>query len=244
MLIPEYSSLRTPPENLTRRQVLFLDGIRYAVEMAHIAYSRLYDLLQLIAVSPTQPLSDDITRAMLDAWSVIDSAHRMRDLVAGMPGLPHSVWTRLLQERTSDIDELRNAVQHQRGEVDGLAEYGGQLWGYLSWAAVRDGQHTGKWLMLTAGTYYAGDEWLFGGPVQLPFRVPNGRIGLNAFGKRVYLGRTVEALIEAAKQLERDLDDGKIRAVGQPGPKRTGVDMVVQSVIYVVTGPAEGSQNA
>src|SRR4051812_16197459 len=79
VLIPEESPLRHPPAELSRRQVYILDGIRFAAEMAHIAYERLSTLLQGVASSSHEPSTRDIATAMLDAWSIVDSAHHFRD---------------------------------------------------------------------------------------------------------------------------------------------------------------------
>jgi len=146
MLIPSTSPLHSPPASLSRRQVVILDGIRYAIEMAHIAYERLDRQLQGIGASftDTKPQFDERATAMLDAWSIVDSAHRMADLVTNLPGLPNSTWKRLFQDRTSGAAELRDCVQHQLGEIDGIISNGGQLWGYLSWAEFRNGKHTGN----------------------------------------------------------------------------------------------------
>ncbi len=119
-MIREDSPLRHPPTDLSRRQVFILDGIRYAVDMAALAYERLAEHLQRVALLEREPVAREIATAMLDAWSIVDSAHRCRDLVTNMPGLSHSPWMRLLLERTEDVAELRDRVQHQLGEINGL----------------------------------------------------------------------------------------------------------------------------
>lgn len=239
-MLTESSPLRKPPAELSRRQVLVLDGIRYAAEMAHIAYERLATHLQTIAASDGEPRVRDIGTAMLDAWSIVDSAHRFRDMLANLPGLPNQPWKRLLSDRTEDVATLRNKVQHQLGEISDLVTGGGQLWGYLSWAEYRDGKHTGKWLMMTAGSDYVGDTWYFAGPNALPFSVPPGRVRLNAFGQQVYLGRTVEALREAVVKLEGDIESGVVRPVGPPATDRRGADIVYEAFIEVLhlNGPS------
>src|SRR5262245_52012098 len=126
MLIPEDSPLRRPPAEFSRRQVLILDGIRYAAEMAHIAYERLFTHLQGIAASQGEPRVRDAAAGMLDAWSIVDSAHRFRDLINNLPGLANSPWRRLLRERTADVAELRDCVQHQLDRIDELISIGGQ----------------------------------------------------------------------------------------------------------------------
>lgn len=234
ILIPEDSPLRRPPSTFSRRQVLVLDGIRYAAEMAHIAYDRLYAHLQSVAASRTEPRVRDTAIAMLDAWSIVDSAHRLRDLVDSMPGLANSTWKRLLRERTDDIAALRNCVQHQLDEINALCSLGGQLWGYLSWAEVRDGQYTGKWLMMTSGSDYVGDQWLFIGPAVLPFDVPIGHIRLNAFGRQVYLGRTVTALLSAVSELTTEIRKGALRPRDTPALERRGADVIFEGYVEVL----------
>jgi len=234
MLISEDSPLRRPPAEFSRRQVLILDGIRYAAEMAHVAHERLSAHLQGIAASPGEPRVRDTAAAMLDAWSIVDSAHRFGDLVGSLPGLPNSPWRRLLRQRTVDVAELRDRVQHQLGEIDSLVSNGGQLWGYLSWAEVRNGRYTGKWLMMTGGSDYVGDQWLFIGPAVLPFEVPAGRIRLNAFGRQVYLGRTVQALVSAVEALAQDIATGTMRPVGTPALERRGADVVYEGWLEVL----------
>jgi hypothetical protein len=233
--IPEDSPLRKPPETFSRPQVLILDGIRYAAEMADIAYVRLFNQLQAISSSTAEPSVRDIATAMLDAWSIIDSAHRFRDMVGQLPGLPNSLWKRLLRDRTEDAAELRDSVQHQLGEIDGLIANGQQLWGYLSWAEVRGKTYTGKWNMMAAGSVYVGNEYSFVWP---PIAAPFGHVRLNAFGRRVYLGTTVRALFEAVTQLTNEIIDGDIRPIGQPANRR-GADIVYEGVLEVLVSNAQ-----
>ncbi len=243
MFIPEDSPLRRPPDAFSRRQVLILDGIRYAAEMAHIAYERMSAHLQGIAASQEEPRVRDSAAAMLDAWSIVDSAHRFRDLVSNLPGLPNSLWRRVLQERTEDVAELRDCVQHQLDRIKGLISDGGQLWGYLSWAEVRNGRYTGKWLMMTAGSDYVGDRWLFIGPAALPFEVPAGRVRLNAFGRQAYLGRTVQALASAVEALAGEISCAAMRPADTPALERRGSDVVYEGWLEVSI-PLESKERA
>jgi hypothetical protein len=202
--------------------------------MAHIAYERLDRHLQGLSAMSGKPGFRESATAMLDAWSIVDSAHRMRDLVEHLPGLPNSKWKRLLQDRTGEVAELRNCVQHQLGEIENLISNGGQLWGFLSWAEFRNGRHTGKWRMMAAGSTYVGDQWLFAGPNTLPLNVPPGRVRLNAFGREIYLGRVMDAMIDAGVALEKDIADGTLRPKGLPAVERRGADAFHESVMLVV----------
>lgn len=232
--IAEDSPLRKPPREFSRKQVLVLDGLRYAAEMCDIAYERLWQTLQ--GLPPNEPLVRDTASVMLDAWSIIDSVNRFRDFVSNLPGLANSTWKRLLQERTADVAALRDCVQHQLGEIPELVQSGGQLWGYLSWAEMTDDRYTGVWRMLAAGSDYVGDSFTFIGPMQLPFPIPPGRVRLNAFDQQVYLGRTVSAVAEAVANLTAEVASGSVRPIGLPATERRGADMVIEGSMEVLYG--------
>ncbi len=51
LIVGEESPLRQLPADLNCKQTLFLDGIRYSVEMADLAHARLRDTLLRLAVS-------------------------------------------------------------------------------------------------------------------------------------------------------------------------------------------------
>jgi hypothetical protein len=242
MHILDNSPLRRPPSIFSRKQMLVLDGIRYAAEMAHIAYERLFDHLQAIAAGTEKSNSRSTATAMLDAWSIIDSAHRFRDLVENLPGLSNSPWKRIFVDRTQDVADLRNCLQHQLGEIESLIVNGGQIWGYLSWAEVRSSSYTGKWLMIAAGGDYVGDNFFFVGPTTPPFfNVPLGRIRLNAFGRQVYLGRTVEELASAVASITAEIGNGALRPVGSPAHERRGADFKAEGFVEMIVSIEPGS---
>jgi hypothetical protein len=237
MLIPMDSPLRKPPSSFSRQQVLFLDGIRYSAEMIRIAYERLWTQLNAITVPPpdnSDITTDDIARAMLDAWSIVDSANRLRDLVREFPGLPNTPWEHVFLANTVEVDALRNAVQHPETEIRRSLAEAGQLWGFLSWAQVRGGKFTGKWIMMSAGASFVGDAFYFIGPNKLPFVVPDGRVSLSAFGKKVYLGRILQQVVFAVEALGQDIKNSVIRTRDEPAVGRRGGDDVFAGSVEVI----------
>jgi hypothetical protein len=231
-LIQENSSLRLPPETFSRTQIVYLDAIRYAAEMANIAYQRLFVSLQELATSSTEPRVVDGASALLDAWSIVDSVDRFRDMVSELPGLPNQPWKRLLHDRTAVVAALRDCVQHQRGQLPELL-LGGQIWGYLSWAEFQNGRHTGKWMMFAGGSVHVGDEWIFIGPNSTESPVPDGRIRLNAFGKRLYLGCALAAVVAATHSLSADIDGKVMLPRGTPATSRRGADAIFSGHLEV-----------
>lgn len=236
MLISKDSPLRTLPVELSRKQILIFDGIRYAAEMTEIAYQRLWGQLQTIFIDKGIG-AHDIATAMLDAWSIIDSVHRFWDLISLAPGVPNGTWKPLLEKRTEIVRELRNCVQHQRKrrQIDDLIAARGQIWGYLSWAEVRDSHYTGKWFMISPGTAFDGDSWMFWGTgTSAP--LPRGFVRLNAFGKRVYLGQCIQWIGDAVNSLTELFNNGSIHLIGNPAGKRTGRDWISEELIQIEYG--------
>ena len=93
ILIPDDSPIRRLPDDFSREQALIFDGIRYAAEMADLAYWRLFDLLEEMSFLPSDQLTTrQIAAAMLDVWSIVDSVNRLRDLLKEVPGVRHDIW--------------------------------------------------------------------------------------------------------------------------------------------------------
>jgi hypothetical protein len=235
VIIPEYSSLRLLPYELSHKQVLIFDGIRYAAEMIDIAYQRLFKKLQTIAIQEREPTTRDIAIAILDAWSIIDSVNRFRDLIKLAPGVRNEPWKQLFHNRTSSVANLRDCVQHQSGEIEDLIANSGQIWDYLSWAEVRSGKHTGKWLMMSPGAVYTGSTWKFVGPSQPTIPLPLGRIRLNAFGCKIYLGQCVRWVKSAVSSLVSELENKHVRLVGEVEAKRQIGDIIYEGAIEVLS---------
>jgi len=56
---------------------MYCDGVRYAIEMLDRSYSRLISELEAAASNGT---TEECPAIFLDAWSVVDSANRLRIL--------------------------------------------------------------------------------------------------------------------------------------------------------------------
>ena len=232
VFIPDDSPIRQLPADFSREQALIFDGIRYAAEMADIAYWRLFDLLQELSfLLNDKPTTRQIATAMLDVWSIVDSVNRLRDLLTEAPGLKHDVWWKLFMRRTTDIDARRNDIQHQTDNIrlQTLVTGAGQIWGFISWAEIREGRYTGNWHMMSPGAVYANDRWNYAGPSLAPEPLPFGRIRLQAYGRDIYLGKIIKAVHDAIKGLTSALQNGSVRAVGNASVGRNGGDIIYAS---------------
>src|SRR5216684_2838868 len=83
VIVTAESPLRRIPAALNRKQALFIDGIRIAAEMIDSAYVRLEDFLLHSGEMRAGELR--IAAPFLDAWSIVDSAHRFLGLIEQAP---------------------------------------------------------------------------------------------------------------------------------------------------------------
>jgi hypothetical protein len=133
------SKLRRLPTAVDPRQGQYLDGIRYAIEMFDVAYERLvYDLCQR-GRQDAAPAQTSFAGTFLDAWSAIDSLHRLREIVSQTPHFkkksPPLVAFLLA---TSRVEDMRHFAQHLRRELDGLSSERKPVHGVIAWIEVVD----------------------------------------------------------------------------------------------------------
>ncbi len=115
-MIPTDSPLRLLPQSTDPRQRLILDAIRIAAQCVDISYRRLVENLENGRRDPESAHVDGIA-AMLDAWSVVDSVHRLRELAQALPKWRSRAPSKQVFLRaTAAADDLRNSIQHLGGE--------------------------------------------------------------------------------------------------------------------------------
>jgi hypothetical protein len=128
------------PEEI-RRIALYFDGLRYSLSMADIARRRLQPTLDEVARlhDANEDTEAEISSALLDAWSIIDMCHRVRELVQSTPQLPHKLLgIQVFLRATAHIEELRHYVQHFRSGIPEVPISWSPLWGSVSWVPAHD----------------------------------------------------------------------------------------------------------
>ena len=119
-----------------RRIQLYFDGLRYSFSMAEVAARRLPATLDEVARSDEskEDKETEVASALLDAWSIIDMCHRVRELVQGTPRLASKLpGIQVFLRATAHIEDLRHYVQHFRQGIPGVPASWSPLWGSLSW---------------------------------------------------------------------------------------------------------------
>lgn len=129
---------RRIPVNLDPKQALFLDGIRLAVEILDVTYSRLRDTLTHLALNPplAGKLPNVFAHTFLDAWGFVDAIDRFRMMNTQMPGMTFGDPTYgipPLLEVTQEFRNLRNVADHLAQRADFVVSRNGAAWGELTW---------------------------------------------------------------------------------------------------------------
>lgn len=134
MLIDTDSPLRRIPlaPGVVRSQRMFLDGMRYSIEIAEIAFHRLKKTL-MEASGDEGDSRAEFPSALLDAWAVVDSAYRLLGLMRKMRGIERTPEATLIRRGLEPVKDLRNCIQHLNKEILKHVDVGQPVWGSLSW---------------------------------------------------------------------------------------------------------------
>jgi hypothetical protein len=128
-------------EKELKNLVFYLDGLRYSFQMASLTSRRIKGTLDEIARchSKGEYTEEQITSGLLDAWTLVDVCHRVRELVQQTPGLSQKLpGIQVFLRTTGQIENLRHYVQHLRSGIPNIPTQSNPLWGVLSWTPSYD----------------------------------------------------------------------------------------------------------
>lgn len=250
-ILSRNSPLRGIPTGFGDRQILFIEGLRLAIEMIDIAYTRLVETVASISQLKTDAgtAGDDryilTANALLDAWSIVDSTDRARDLLERFPGLIHkdteSPGRKHFLSHTEKIAKLRDIVQHMRQDfyrVEPSPEQ--RAWGALHWLyRVSDEPIAYKSFVFNPGCAYGSPKYgILGYLPTLPTeRV--ARVMLQCRGVKANLSKTVALVRVLAGELEKAMRHAA------PGDRQRGFDMMFHMDLHIdPTKPADDSPSA
>jgi hypothetical protein len=220
MIINDDSPLRRLPSQLDRKQTLFLDAIRYSIEMADLAHRRLQSTLLEMTLDGDKTESNHLNfvSAVLDAWSVIDAIHRLRGLLNQAPGVKKKApGLRTFLQKTAEVEHLRNSVQHLNNQIETLVNKSLPVWGVLSWFTMRDiKSRRGHICTLMAGTMFPSKGHTMVNPVGQKLVLPIDLITLSASGTSVSLSEAMRQVERLARGIEEQLQN-QIADLPRPG---------------------------
>lgn len=235
MIIDRNSPLMRIPAQVNRRQILFLDGIRFSIEMADLAYTRLCETLYYLAINcPNAADHSKFISALQDAWSIVDSVNRLRGLLKHAPGFKQNApGQNIFIRRTAEVEDLRNVVQHLNEKIDEtVIPQSAPLMGVLSWITViNPEQRQLKTCVLVAGTMYDKQNHAFVNPTEKKISPPVDLITLTASGYSVCLTKVMKYVEALAGELEEQLES---QFTNLPP---AGADMVICAVGRLMNNP-------
>lgn len=159
------------PSGLDAKQAVFLDGMRHAVEIADLSYTRLCRELTKLAFKESEgSRSSKFTHIFLDAWAFIDAVDRFRCLWEMQPSSelickefsPGSVRSRLQM-----IRDVRNVSAHIAQKVDQIVALNSSALGSINWVTFISHEP------LKVKTYFIRPG-VVGGRLKERFAMPNG----------------------------------------------------------------------
>jgi hypothetical protein len=205
-LIGPDSKLRDLPQSVSPTQEMFLDGIRYSIEMAEIAYRRLYDHLVAISQRPDLDATGRFPDLFLDAFSVVDSAHRLQALIRGTKGMKSKTpEVQILLRALIPTEGLRNGVQHLSTEIPKLANSPNPAWGSLAWVHIGQDSEVTSFMAIPGAIRDTGGQ--VANPLGRTLRAPVDIITLWAYRNAVELSAVFDAISGFVPWLEGWLEE-------------------------------------
>lgn len=188
-----------------------------------------------ILTQTTGPLQEVLTSAMLDAWSIIDSLHRLRNLAHDFPQIKRKKQIpafHYIRMNTEAVEKLRNVVQHLHREIL-LKPLGPEwsTWGVLTWCVPRPNEEIQS-CMYHCGKMQPPGNKKFVQFHNRPIRTPVGLITLTQDDVSV----CISDIIEDVERIARALEDMVQRNVDRNPAlvEQYGADIV----LTVMLGPA------
>lgn len=128
------------PSNLDQRQAFYIDGIRHAVEIIELAFSRLSTALTTLAQNYSETnRPNSYSNYYLDAWAFVDALDRLLALWKLQPKaetIPHQWSPSKLSKDLHQIRNIRNVSDHLAQRADQIISSNTAALGELSWVTV------------------------------------------------------------------------------------------------------------
>lgn len=197
------------PHSLDETQRRFFEALRFGIEMAQASSRRLRENLSAMSLQKGSKIDshpEAVATAFLDAWSLVDSIHRLRELLASMPRLKKGAILRVFYKESEPVEGLRNRVQHLKGDLLNTKLSHLPVWGTLSWIWLVDRTH----VKVVSGSLTAGADT---GRSARPFPIPADRmfhdvldhISLSVGANSINLSEVMRLTIRIARILEQQM---------------------------------------
>lgn len=169
-------------------------------------------------------LRNEAVEGILLAYAVIDAANRFREVLRVLPGMKQDHTFEIFMRGTSEVEKLRNILQHLNRELDAIGTLAAAPLGTITWlgpSPVRNAPPS-AWA-LQPGSFYQGQQ-TYSAVIDRLARLGPGEIGqvtLAARNVRVDLTATVSRMRAMLEAIEPGL---RAHARGKP---RLGSDVLL-----------------
>lgn len=175
--------------------------------MSDLSYHRLVDsMVSIFAADGNRPPVHRLaTSAFLDAWSMVDSASRLRRLLPQAYDLNKAPAVRTFLDQTEPVRLLRNSVQHAEERIRDAEPFPlagtPPLWGTLECMAPGEDETVARFASLTPGTRTF--RWASSATAGCAYpKAPVDHIAITAFGVELVLTTTHATIVTLARGLE------------------------------------------
>jgi hypothetical protein len=151
----------------------------------------------------------DFTSAILDAWSMVDSVHRLRILVNKTPGIKKQLPEfQIFERNTASIKDLRNFIQHLDEETQDLTGQNVPVWGVLSWFTMLDpNSQSGFTCTIVAGTIFHTMDGSLVNPLGKEVNIPVDLVTLIANNIAINLSDVMRHVERLTRFLEAGFEE-------------------------------------
>jgi hypothetical protein len=207
-VLSDESPLKRLPDGLDQRQRMLIDGIRYSIGMAELAYIRLQAMLFYISAQGNTS-SANFASVFADVWLIVDAVSRLRRLVNALPGGDTHETTQLFCRDTDILRLLRNRVQHMDERVADLVNLQEPAWGYITWVSFlnvssNELPQSGKTHVLASGSM-RNVAFNFENPAGKEITASIDLLSLHAYGFSVGISEIMIKVQALTKFLEEQL---------------------------------------
>jgi len=193
-----------------KQQAFYFDGIRYSLGMIQMANDRLNEALYSLTTREWEKeyLSVSTASVMLDTWSIIDSVHRLRNLIMQAPGIKQkSPELRIFYDKTKGVEYLRNTIQHLRNEAKNFITKNLPSLGILTWVVLhKQNDKSASLFSLVAGTIYPNIVYPIVNPLGKRIQSPVDHITIILGNYSICVSDVVEQVDQVKSWMEQTLE--------------------------------------
>lgn len=210
MIVKEDSPIFLIPKELSRKEILVLEGLRYSANMALLSYGRLRSDLNEISVGSKE--IDFWYSALNGAWGVLDSANRFYRLLRAIKINEKSP----LHKEWENFKKLRDCFHHLDERIDEkYVDDHYPLFGVLTWSYYNPDINPkfAKMFIFSPGIQQGSKSFNPENPTGKEFRIPIDQISLTAHERakdkdpvKVEIVPIISAIENTVKQLEESLN--------------------------------------